>query len=112
MKKADSKSTRFTLKISTEEIESNVPTEVYLDQNYPNPFNPSTIIPYGVDTNTNVSLIVYDILGRKVKTLVNEIKNPGKYEVTFRADNLASGVYFYRLVTDSKNIVKRFTLIK
>ena len=75
------------------------------NQNYPNPFNPTTTIKYSVpnikDANfassTNTQLIVYDILGRKVATLINENKQPGNYEVRFNASNLPSGVYFYRL---------------
>lgn len=111
-KKAKSQATRFTLKVSTEDIERDVPEEIFLSQNYPNPFNPTTLIPFGINEDSNVELIVYDILGRKVQTLVNGPRTPGRYEVRFNAGQLASGVYFYRLVTDSKVLVKRFTLIK
>lgn len=68
-----------------------------LDQNYPNPFNPSTKIAYRVATREFVELVVCDVLGRSVATLVNEVKQPGVYEATWNANNLASGVYFYRL---------------
>lgn len=78
--------------------------EFVLMQNYPNPFNPTTRIPYSVralgsasSVEPFVSLRVYDVLGREVATLVNEVKQPGSYEVTFDATGLASGVYFYRL---------------
>jgi parallel beta-helix repeat protein len=74
-----------------------IPKEYILYQNYPNPFNPSTTIRYAVPKTVNVELKVFDILGREVKTLVNETKNPGYYEVQFNASNFASGVYFYRL---------------
>ena len=85
--------------------QENIPAVFKLYQNYPNPFNPTTTIKYSVpnveDANfassTNTQLIVYDILGRKVATLVNENKQPGNYEVRFNASNLPSGVYFYRL---------------
>lgn len=110
--KSKTQATRFTLKISTEQIEKDVPEEIFLDQNYPNPFNPSTLIPFGIDQDTNVELVVYDILGRKVRTLVTGPRTAGRYEVRFNSMELASGVYFYRLVTNSKVLVKKFTLIK
>ncbi len=69
-------------------------------QNYPNPFNPGTVIGYRLPENCAVRLIVFDILGREVATLVNEKQVPGNYEVTFEAKNLPSGVYFYRLIAD------------
>lgn len=73
------------------------PTEFVLYQNYPNPFNPSTSIQYGVSSMEFVSLKVYDVLGNQVATLVNEEKPAGIYEVTWNAENLSSGVYFYQL---------------
>jgi len=91
---------------------SDIPGEFSLDQNYPNPFNPRTTIPFGIDEDADVSIIVYDILGRKVHTLVNKRLTAGTYDVTFNANHLASGVYFYRLITDSKVLVEKFTLIK
>ena len=103
---------RFTLLISTEQIELEVPEEVFLAQNYPNPFNPTTTIPFGIDEDADVSIIIYDILGRKVHTLVNKRLTAGTYDVTFQANHLASGVYFYRLITQSKVLVEKFTLIK
>lgn len=111
-KKAASTDTRFTLEISTEYIEANVPEEVYLSQNYPNPFNPETKIPFGLDEDSNVELAVYDVLGRKVRTLISGRRTAGNYEVPFKALDLASGVYFYRLVTDKATFIKKFTLIK
>ena len=68
-----------------------------LFQNYPNPFNPSTTIQYAISSPQFVTLKVFDLLGREVATLVNEEKPAGTYEVSFRAANLASGIYFYRL---------------
>ncbi len=76
--------------------EANLP-DYALFQNYPNPFNPATTIKYAIPKTVNVELKIYDILGREVKTLVNETKTAGYYEVHFNADNFASGVYFYRL---------------
>jgi hypothetical protein len=74
-----------------------IPNYYFLAQNYPNPFNPVTIIKFGLPQGENVKLVVYDILGREVKTLINEFRNSGVQEVSFDATNLASGVYFYRI---------------
>lgn len=74
-----------------------IPLSYSLSQNYPNPFNPSTTITYELPSVSRVVLRVYDVLGREVKTLVDEVKNPGRYEVKFDATRLASGVYFYRM---------------
>jgi hypothetical protein len=73
------------------------PMHFSLHQNYPNPFNPSTAIGYQIPAASYVTLKVYDVLGREVKTLVNERQNAGVYMVNFAAGNLASGVYFFRL---------------
>lgn len=110
--KKESLSTRFSLIITTEAIEADIPRTIYLEQNYPNPFNPSTIIPYGLNVDSEVELIVFDLLGRKVQTLVNEQKNAGNQEVRFNAGELASGIYFYRLSTSQGIIIKKFTIIK
>ena len=66
-------------------------------QNYPNPFNPTTVINYQLPFSSNVKLTVYDVMGREVRTLVNEKQNAGSYNVEFDGTNLASGVYFYNL---------------
>ena len=85
-----------------------------LEQNYPNPFNPSTTIRYSIPISGEVTIIVYDVLGRKVKTLVDGFKQNGNYEVIFYANDLSSGVYIYRitasnngriLFTDSKQMI-------
>jgi hypothetical protein len=110
--KAKSQSTRFTLKISTEQIERDVPEEVFLGHNYPNPFNPETTIPFGIDQDMNVSLVIYDVLGRKITTLIDQRLTAGRYSQSFKANHLASGVYFYRLITDKKVVVRKLTLIK
>ncbi len=79
------------------------PLNVDLSQNYPNPFNPSTTIIYQIPSNGNVTLKIYDILGREVTTLIDEFKTVGRYEVNFNAATLASGVYFYRIVAEGDN---------
>jgi hypothetical protein len=88
------------------------PKEYRLEQNYPNPFNPSTKIRYQVSSISQVSLKVYDILGNEVVTLVNEQKEPGYYEVEFKASNIASGVYIYRLTSGKFVSTKKMLMVK
>jgi len=83
-----------------------------LEQNYPNPFNPSTSIAYHIARNSNVTLKVYDVLGREVATLVNGEKSPGTYEVKFDGSNLTSGMYLYRLQAGNTVISKKMLLMK
>jgi len=83
-----------------------------LMQNYPNPFNPTTVISYMLPKNSMVTLKVYDVLGREVKTLVNERQNLGAHKITFNANNLPSGVFFYRLVAGSFINTKKLIVIK
>jgi hypothetical protein len=88
------------------------PLKCSLSQNYPNPFNPSTVISYQVASAGNVSLKVFDLLGREVVTLVNEVTSAGSYTATFNAVNMPSGVYFYRLQAGSFTETKRLVLLK
>jgi hypothetical protein len=81
-------------------------------QNYPNPFNPSTTIRYDVPRESKVKLIVYDILGREVATLVDEVKKAGRYQSIWNANRFASGVYFYRLQAGENSAVKKLLLLK
>ncbi len=83
-----------------------------LNQNYPNPFNPLTKISYSVAKQGLVKIKIYDILGREIKSLVNEIKGPGNYLIEFNGSNLASGVYFYRFEINGFVEVKKMVLIK
>ncbi|MBK7106244.1 MAG: caspase family protein [Ignavibacteriae bacterium] len=78
-------------------VENNEPSEYYLHANYPNPFNPSSTINYIVKEIGNVNITIYDALGRKVKELVNEIKEPGSYNVKFDGSDLATGIYIYTM---------------
>jgi hypothetical protein len=89
-----------------------LPKEFYLAQNYPNPFNPSTTISYQLPAQSHVTLKVYNVLGQEVATLVNEVKEPGSYEVMFDAKGLASGVYLYRLTAGSLTQTKRMVLLR
>ena len=83
-----------------------------LCQNYPNPFNPITTISYQIAKSGFVSVKVYDVLGKEVSTLVNEIKNPGEYSVNFNANNLPSGIYFYLLTMGNAVDTKKMILLK
>jgi hypothetical protein len=95
------------------ELMAELPVEAELKQNYPNPFNPSTVITYAVPQSGTVRLEVFDLIGRKVATLVdNERKAAGWYQIAFDASNLASGIYFYRIVAGKYVDSKRMTLIK
>jgi len=87
-------------------------SDFILEQNYPNPFNPSTKIKYSIPQTSNVIIKVYDILGNEIETLVNEEKQTGTYEVTWYAENLPSGVYFYRLQAGSFVETKKMVLLK
>jgi hypothetical protein len=95
-----------------ENINSEIPSSYSLSQNYPNPFNPSTVIRFQLSVAGNASLKVFDMLGREVQTLVNESLKPGTYQATFNAINYPSGVYFYRLTTNSFSETRRMTLLK
>jgi hypothetical protein len=89
------------------------PCEFRLDQNYPNPFNPSTTIEFTVETRCNVSLRIFDLLGREVATLVNGERKAGVlYKETFDASRLASGLYLYRLQTEKNSLTKKLMLMK
>jgi hypothetical protein len=89
-----------------------IPISFDLAQNYPNPFNPSTIIRWQSPIASHQSLKVYDILGNEVATLVDELKPAGNYEVEFNSENLASGVYIYRLQTAEFTETKKMVLLR
>ncbi len=93
-------------------ISTEVPSNYSLHQNYPNPFNPTTKISFDIPASADVNLTVYNSLGKEVQTLVNENLKAGKYEVSFNANNLSSGIYYYRLSAGKFNISRVMTLIK
>ena len=97
--------------VAVDDIEL-LPTEFVLKQNYPNPFNPSTTISYDVSKTDNVKIIIYDILGNYVNTLVDEMKSPGQYSKSFDASKLASGTYIYTLKSGNIILSKKCLLIK
>ncbi len=98
--------------VGIRQITSEIPTVFSLSQNYPNPFNPVTSIEFGLPKDEMVSLKVYDMLGREVKTVVNEFKKAGTYQVGFDASALSSGVYFYRMQAGSFTDIKRMVVVK
>lgn len=83
-----------------------------LQQNFPNPFNPTTIIRYSIPNVELVQIKVYDVLGKEIKTLVNEFKKVGSYEVEFDGSNLSSGVYFYRIKAGDYSETRKLLLEK
>ena len=96
---------------SVEENHNNI-LSYSLNQNYPNPFNPSTTISFSLQVNGFVSLKVFDSLGKEVSTLLNEEKEAGSYSINFDANNLSSGVYYYKLTTGNFTQTKKMVLIR
>ena len=94
------------------EINIGHPAEYSLSHNYPNPFNPKTTIRYSIKDAGLVKIEIFDILGRKISTLINEEKPAGNYEVNFNANNLSSGIYFYKLTSGSFTQIKKMQLLK
>jgi hypothetical protein len=98
---------------SIEQIPSEtIPEEFRLEQNYPNPFNPTTTIEFALPKQSVVSLTLYDILGREIEVLIDDELKSGVYKVTFQADALPSGIYFYRIQADGFIKAKILTLLK
>ncbi|MBK8381092.1 MAG: T9SS type A sorting domain-containing protein [Ignavibacteria bacterium] len=85
---------------------------IILSNNYPNPFNPVTVINYQIPYSDIVTLKVYDVSGKEVASLVNEMKNAGMHSVTFNASGLTSGFYFYKLSSNGVEQAKKMTLLK
>jgi hypothetical protein len=93
-------------------LKNNLPTAYYLSQNYPNPFNPSTTISYSITKRGLASIKVFDILGKEVAILINDIKDAGTYSVSFNASKLPSGIYFYTLTSEDFIATKKLILLK
>lgn len=104
---------RSALPVSVNHDEENFNSDSYiLFQNYPNPFNPSTTITYYIPENSNVTLKVYDILGKEIAVLVNEERSAGTYKIEFNGSNLPSGIYFYRFIAGDFTATKKLILLK
>jgi hypothetical protein len=83
-----------------------------LSQNFPNPFNPATQINYSLDKKGLVTLKVFDVAGKEVADLVNEIQNEGAYTISFNGENIPSGIYYYKLTSNGNTEVKKMMLVK
>ena len=99
------------------ELGNNMPNTFELCRNYPNPFNPATKIKFSIPKDSkggmrDVKLVIFDMLGREIQTLVNEKLQPGTYETTFDALNYSSGIYFYKMITDGFSETKKMILLK
>jgi hypothetical protein len=89
-----------------------VPSAIVLHQNYPNPFNPSTTIRFDLATTGEVRLEVYTVTGQRIATLVDGIMPPGTHAIPFQARDIASGVYYYRLITQAGSSVRSMVLLR
>jgi photosystem II stability/assembly factor-like uncharacterized protein len=99
--------------LSNQQISSEVPSQFSLDQNYPNPFNPNTVINYSVSKESFISIKVYDVTGREVKTLISGRIAPGKYKTDFDASSISGGVYFYTMLSNGERIdTRKMILVK
>jgi CubicO group peptidase (beta-lactamase class C family)/uncharacterized lipoprotein YbaY len=107
-----SEDTTVILAITGIEDQSLLPTAFNLKQNFPNPFNPSTTIKYSVPELSKVKLTVFNLLGEEIKTLVDEEKMPGSYELEFNSENIPSGVYFYQIKAGEFTQTKKMILLK
>jgi len=99
------------LKLSST-IEEGMPRDYSLDQNYPNPFNPATVIRYALPVRGRVTVIVFNLLGQEMETLVDEVQDPGVRTARFNGIDMPSGVYFYRLCAGGFTDVKKMLLVK
>lgn len=98
--------------LNADETDSEIPIEFLVEQNYPNPFNPVTTILYAIPMEEMVTLKVFNSLGEEIKTLINEVHQAGYFQITFNAENLASGVYFYRLQAGNFLKVRKMIITK
>ena len=103
---------KFTRRLVNVEDEIIANIDFSLEQNYPNPFNPSTLIRFNLPVSSTVKLVITDILGNEVKTLVDGFVPAGKHTTLFKGEGLSSGIYFYTLITDDVKVSKKMTLLK
>jgi hypothetical protein len=94
------------------EVNIGVPSSYSLSQNYPNPFNPSTKIDYELPSDGRVSIVLYDLSGKEVETMLNESRTAGYYSLNFNAGNLSSGIYFYKITANNFTMTKKMMLVK
>lgn len=101
-----------TITVTSVKNNAKLPQEFHLEQNYPNPFNPVTTIHYQVPRAALVTIKIFDILGREVVTLLNEQKQPGRYDIQWNATTVASGLYFYRMKSENFVETKKMILLR
>jgi hypothetical protein len=102
----------FGIVVSVPELATQIPVSASLHPNYPNPFNPSTRIQFSIPRRTWAKLVVYDILGQEVQTLVEQVKEAGTYSVVWNTSTYSSGVYFCRLQTAEALLTRKMLLQK
>ncbi|MCX7833328.1 MAG: T9SS type A sorting domain-containing protein, partial [Ignavibacteria bacterium] len=94
------------------ENNNNIPTEYKLEQNYPNPFNPTTTISFSLPKSAFVTIKVYDVLGKEIRTILSENKDAGNHSLLFDATDLPSGIYYYKIVANNFVDTKKMILLK
>ena len=102
----------FTVTTASGIIGNETKLKFELSQNFPNPFNPSTQISYSIEKKGLVTLKVYDVAGKEVASLINEVQNEGAYSVSFNGGNIPSGIYYYKLESNGNTDVKKMMLVK
>ena len=102
----------ITFSPTSVEEEAPIPDEFFLADNYPNPFNATTIVNYGLPEPVHVTIVVYDILGRQVETLVDKDQQPGYYQITWNSGNRSSGMYFYQIHAGDFSTTKKMLMLK
>ena len=102
----------FGSPIGIQPISSQIPSKFNLYQNYPNPFNPETVIKFDIPKNQHVKIVIYDLTGREVNKLLDEEVKAGTYNIRWNGSNYASGVYFYRIETESYTLTKKMLMVK
>ncbi len=98
--------------VSPYSVANGTPHSVGLSQNYPDPFNPTTIIDYRLSNDSFVSLVIYDILGRRVETLIDGVEQAGSHSILFNGNKLPSGVYFYQLEAEGESLARKMVLLR
>ncbi len=101
-----------TVNVGISNYSSTIPNKFELYQNYPNPFNPTTTIKFDIAKSSFTSIVVYDMLGKEVANLISQQLNPGSYQYTLNASNFPSGIYYYKIKTDSYTEIKKMILLK
>ena len=98
--------------VGVEQVNNSIPENIQLYQNFPNPFNPITNIHYSISESGNVKIVIYDLLGQEIRTIVNEKMNAGNYIVNFDGSDLSSGIYYYSLESNGKKLTREMLLMK